>query len=90
MENKNIYKFDDFIRCKSIWFLFLTELNWNRDAINPLEIIPESFWPGITELLIQERFIGQTNEYYLSESDKYMEFLSKGGKPFHSVISEKV
>ncbi len=72
----------DFIRCKSIWFLFLTELNWNPHAINPLEIVSESFLPEVNDLLIQAMYIGQKKEYYLRESDKYMDFLSKGGKPF--------
>ena len=72
----------DFIRCKSIWFLFLTELNWNPNAINPLEIVPESFWPEVTNLLIEAKYIGQKREYYLNESDKYTDYLSKGGKPF--------
>tara|TARA_Y100001968_G_C19078658_1_gene581911 strand:- start:247 stop:507 length:261 start_codon:yes stop_codon:yes gene_type:complete len=72
----------DFIRCQSIWFLFLTELNWNSKAINPLELIPESFWPEVTDLLIEARYIGQKREYYLRESDKYMDYLSKGGKSF--------
>ena len=72
----------DFIRCKSIWFLFLTELNWNPIAINPLEIVSESFGPEITDLLIEAKYIGQHQEYYLRESDRYMDYLSKGGKPF--------
>ena len=72
----------DFIRCKSIWFLFLTELNWNPTAINPLEIVPESFWPEVTDLLIEAKYIGQKREYYLRESDKYIDHLSKGGRPF--------
>ena len=72
----------DFISCKSIWFLFLTELNWNPNAINPLEIVPESFWPEVTDLLLESKYIGQKHEYYLRESDKYIDFLSKGGKPF--------
>ena len=72
----------DFIRCKSIWFLFLSELNWNPKAINPLEIVPESFWPEVTDLLIEAKYIGQNQEYYISESDKYIDYLSKGGKPF--------
>ena len=71
-----------FISCKSIWFLFLTELNWNPNAINPLEIVPESFWPEVTDLLIEARYIGQSRNYYLRESDKYMNYLSKGGRPF--------
>ncbi len=78
--NKQVYS--DFITCKSIWFLFLTELNWNPNAINPLEIVPESFWPEVTDLLIQAKYIGQKREYYLRESDKYIDYLSKGGKPF--------
>ena len=76
----------DFIRCKTIWFLFLSELNWNPNAINPLEIVPESFWPEVTDLLIEAKYIGQRREYYLRESDKYIDFLSKGGKPFKSLI----
>ena len=72
----------DFIKCKSIWFLFLTELNWNPSAINPLELVPESFWPEVTDLLIEARYIGQSRNYYLRESDKYMDYLSKGGRPF--------
>ena len=72
----------DFIKCKSIWFLFLTELNWSPNAINPLEIVPESFWPEVTDLLIEAKYIGQKREYYLRESDKYIDYLSKGGKPF--------
>ena len=72
----------DFITCQFIWFLFLTELNWNPNAINPLEIVPESFWPEVADLLIEVKYIGQKREYYLRESDKYMDYLSKGGKPF--------
>ncbi len=72
----------EFFTCKSIWFLFLTELNWNPQAINPLEHVPEYFSPEVTELLIEEKFIGQNRQYYLTESDKYMDYLSKGGKPF--------
>lgn len=68
----------DFNRCKSIWFLFLTELNWNPNAINPLELVPESFWPEVTDLLIEAQYIGQSRNYYLRESDKYMDYLSKG------------
>ena len=73
----------DFIRCQSIWFLFLTELNWNPKAINPLEIVPESFWPEVTDLLIEAKYIGQKREFYLRESDKYIDYLSRGGKPFN-------
>ena len=72
----------DFNLCKSIWFLFLTELNWNPHAINPLELVPESFWPEVYDLLIEAKYISQNKKYYLSESDKYMNYLSKGGKPF--------
>ena len=71
-----------FNKCKLIWFLFLTELNWNPNAINPLELVPESFWPQVTDLLIEAKYIGQSRNYYLRESDKYMNYLSKGGKPF--------
>ena len=72
----------DFLKCKWIWFLFLTELNWNPKATNPLELVPESFWPEVTDLLIVAKYIGQKREYYLRESDKYMDYLSKGGNPF--------
>ena len=82
MNKINTDKYSDFIRCKSIWFLFLTELNWNQNAINPLEIVPEAFWPEVTDLLIEARYIGQCRNYYLRESDKYMDYLSKGGRPF--------
>ena len=82
MNNINKETSSDFIRCKSIWFLFLTELNWNPIAINPLEIVPESFWPEVTDLLIEAKYIGQNRAYYLRESDKYIDYLSKGGKPF--------
>ena len=72
----------EFIKCQWIWVLFLTELNWNPKAINPLELVPESFWPEVTDLLIEARYIGQKREYYLRESEKYIDYLSKGGKPF--------
>ena len=72
----------EFKKCRKIWFLFLSELNWNTKAINPLELLPESFWPDVTKLLIEEKYIGQSKEHYLSESDKYMDYLSKGGKPY--------
>ena len=75
----------DFIRCKSIWFLFLTELNWNPKAINPLEIVPETYCPDLVDLLIEAKYIGQNREHYLRESDKYMDYLSKGGKPFKGI-----
>ena len=82
MNSKNKDCLSDFKKCKSIWFLFLTELNWNHEAINPLELVPESFWPEVTQLLIEARYIGQSRGYYLRESDKYMNYLSKGGRPF--------
>ena len=72
----------EFKKCKSIWFLFLTELNWNPYAINPLDLVPESFWPEVTHLLNEARYIGQSRSHYLRESDKYMDYLSKGGRPF--------
>tara|TARA_Y100001978_G_scaffold12147_1_gene9704 strand:+ start:516 stop:773 length:258 start_codon:yes stop_codon:yes gene_type:complete len=85
MNSKNNDCLSDFQKCKSIWFLFLTELNWDHDAINPLELVPESFWPDVTDLLIEARYIGQSKSYYLRESDKYMDYLSKGGRPFKEV-----
>ena len=82
MNSKNNDSLSDFKKCKLIWFLFLTELNWNQDAINPLELVPESFWAEVTDLLIKAKYIGQSRSYYLRESDKYMDYLSKGGRPF--------
>ena len=82
MNNINSDFLSDFKKCKSIWFMFLTELNWNPNAINPLELVPESFWPEVTDLLIEAGYIGQKRNYYLGESDKYMNYLSKGGCPF--------
>ena len=82
MNNINTVCASEFSCCISIWFLFLTELNWNPKAINPLEIVPESFWPEVTDLLIEAKYIGQNKEYYLRESDSYMDYLSRGGKPF--------
>ena len=73
---------NEFKKCMKIWFFFLSELNWNTKAINPLELVPESFWPEVTDLLIEAKYIGQSKEYYLRESDQYMDYLSKGGKPF--------
>ena len=73
---------NEFKKCKTIWFLFLSELNWNTKAINPLGLVPESFWPEVTELLIEAKYIGQSQEYYLRESDKYIDYLSKGRKPY--------
>ena len=82
MNKISIETYSCFLRCKSIWFLFLTELNWNPKAVNPLELVPESFWPEVMELLSEAKYIGQTREFYLRESDKYIDYLSKGGKPF--------
>ena len=82
MNNIHSDSLSDFNKCKSIWFLFLTELNWNPNAINPLELVPESFWPQVTDLLIEAKYIGQSRNYYLRESDRYIDYLSKGGKPF--------
>ena len=82
MNNRNSDCPSDFIRCKFIWFLFLTELNWNPIAINPLELVHESFCHHVIDLLIEAKYVYQNQEYYLRESDKYMDYLSKGGKPF--------
>ena len=82
MSNTSNDCLSDFTKCKSIWFLFLTELNWNPNAINPLDLLPESFWPDVTDLLTEARYIGQSRIHYLRESDKYMDYLSKGGRPF--------
>tara|TARA_Y100001968_G_scaffold153422_1_gene140205 strand:- start:642 stop:899 length:258 start_codon:yes stop_codon:yes gene_type:complete len=85
MNNKKTRSSSEFLRCKKIWFLFLIELNGNPKAVNPLEIVPESFWPLVTDLLINEKYIGQNREYYLLESRKYIEYLSKGGKAFKAI-----
>ena len=82
MNNINSDFLSDFKKCKSIWFMFLTELNWNPNAINPLDLAPEGFWPEVTELLIDAKYIGQKRNYYLGESDKYMNYLSRGGAPY--------
>ena len=82
MNNATTDYASDFFRCKSIWFLFLTELNWNPLASNPLDLVPESLWPEVNDLLIESKYIGQENEYYLRESDKYMNYLSKGGRHY--------
>ena len=65
--------------------MFLIELNWNKNAINPLDLVPESFWPEVTDFLIEARYIGQKRHYYLGESDKYMTYLSKGGNSFRLI-----
>ncbi len=88
MTNINTGCFTDLIKLSSIWFLFLTELNWNPKAINPLEIISEFFPPEVTDLLIEAKYIGQNHKYYLRESDKYMDYLSKGGIPFKGNCSD--
>tara|TARA_Y100001968_G_scaffold146934_1_gene134393 strand:+ start:223 stop:480 length:258 start_codon:yes stop_codon:yes gene_type:complete len=75
---------EEFMRCQWIWHLYLCELNWNHQAINPLEIVPESFWPEVTDLLKQENYIGHSQDFYLKQSDIYVEFLSKGGRGFPS------
>tara|TARA_B100000965_G_scaffold297186_1_gene255463 strand:+ start:491 stop:748 length:258 start_codon:yes stop_codon:yes gene_type:complete len=85
MNNNDTNSSFEFLRCKEIWFLFLIELNGNPKAVNPLEIVPESFWPSGTDLLITAKYIGQNREYYLCESRKYMEYLSKGGKAFKGI-----
>ena len=78
------YSFD-FLKCKTIWFQFLMELNWNPNAINPLELVPDSFGPEVANLLVKARYISQSRNYYLRESDKYMNYLSKGGRPFKRI-----
>ena len=82
MNNIKSNNLSDFNKCKKIWFLFLSELNRDPNAINPLELIPESFWPHVTELLIEAKYIGQNRNFYLRESNKYMDYLSKGGRPY--------
>ena len=85
MNKKNKEITSEFLRCRWIWYLFLIELNGNPKAVNPLEIVPESFWPSVTDLLIKAKYIGQKREYYLCESSKYIEYLSKGGKSFKEI-----
>ena len=80
MKQKEIQS--DFEACKFIWYLYLCELNWNQKAINPLEIVPESFWPEVTDLLIEFKYIGQTRDFYLKKSYEYISYLAKGGKPY--------
>ena len=63
MNNITIRGSSEFITCKSIWFLFLTELNWNINAINPLDIISDSFGPGVTGLLIEAKYINQRSRW---------------------------
>ena len=80
MKDKNIeYEFE---RCKWIWSLYLCELNWNNKAVNPLELAPESFWPEITDRLIEGNYIGKNREYYLKQSLEYTAYLGRGGKPY--------
>jgi len=55
----------DFISCKLIWFLFLTEYNWNPQAISPLEIVPESFWSEVIDLLIEAKYMANKREFFL-------------------------
>tara|TARA_Y100001968_G_C19059822_1_gene573228 strand:+ start:238 stop:516 length:279 start_codon:yes stop_codon:yes gene_type:complete len=80
----------EFIKCRSIWFLFLIELDWNPKALNPLDRIPESFFPVVIDLLIKAKYIGQNQEFYLNESRKYMKYLSKGGKPSKKILSDNL
>ena len=87
MNNLNTNYHFEFTRCKLIWFLFLTELNWNPAAINPLEIVSEFLLPEVTDLLLDAKYIAQSKEYYLRESDKYMNYLSRGGRPFENELN---
>tara|TARA_Y100001968_G_scaffold308769_1_gene327940 strand:- start:737 stop:1003 length:267 start_codon:yes stop_codon:yes gene_type:complete len=79
----------EFENCKWIWSLYLCELNWNNKAVNPLEIVPESFWPEITDRLIEGKYIGQDREYYLNQSRKYTAYLGKGGMPYLKAREEQ-
>ena len=79
LNNKNKYEFEC---CEWIWFLYLRELNWRPEASNPLDIIHQSLCSETTESLIKARYILQTQDFYLKESDKYIDYLGKGGKPF--------
>ena len=75
----------EFTRCKLMWFTYLQELNWNPKAINPLDRVAEiysSFWPEVVSLLEKNGYIGMPHEHYLKESDKYCDYLGKGGKPY--------
>ena len=82
MNNQTIQ--EEFERCKWIWYLYLCELNWNYKAINPLEILYEFYGHELSNLLREAKFIGQNQEFYLNQSDKYIDFLSKGGRPYVS------
>ena len=64
MNNTSEYCLTEFKKCKSIWFLFLSELNWNPNAINPLELVPEPFWPELFNLLIETRYIGHKRSFF--------------------------
>ena len=73
----------EFSRCHFIYYNYLIELNWKPDAVNPLECIEESFWPEVFKLLKEAKYIGQTQEFYLAQSDKYCDQLGKGEiKPY--------
>tara|TARA_Y100001968_G_C19403106_1_gene742113 strand:+ start:879 stop:1133 length:255 start_codon:yes stop_codon:yes gene_type:complete len=75
----------EFQCCKWIWHLYLCELNYNQKAINPLEVVPESFWPEVTDLLKEAKYIGESKDFYLKESYKYADYLGKGGKPYPKI-----
>ena len=76
-------------RYKWIWHSYLCELNWNPKAVNPLDIVPESFWPEVSELLKEFKYVGQSQRFYLKKSDEYADYLSKGGKPLSGNKTEK-
>ncbi len=78
-QSSNQYELDGF---KKIWHIYLCELNWNPKAVNPLDIVPESFCPEATDLLKELKYMGRTQRFYLNKSDQYSDYLSKGGKPF--------
>ena len=78
----------EFNRCEYIWRQFLIELNWNNRAVNPLDCINQSFWPQVFELLKEAKYIDQTQEFYLHESDKYNDYLGKGGKGYFKGLND--
>ena len=70
----------EFIRCKRIWLLYLCELNWDQRAVNPLDVISEKLAPELTDLLIMQKYIGQTQDFYLKKSDEFSLALGKRKK----------
>ena len=84
MDGSSYHQYE-FTCYKCMWFNYMLELNWDPTATNPLERVAEvysSVWPEVIALLEDAHFIGMPQDYYLQESDKYCDYLGKGGKPF--------